>query len=143
MMKLTDAEKAVIEQLGHSLYSVDFIENWISREPENVFVNAPAALQQMGVNGYLEAVKMIAGKEKAGCVAVIHSNYAEGRDVCVYRRAADAKAAIEAELGVTIASLKDRGYNPTLLRDSFDNPEVYVKDTDIWYEWQAVETTIE
>lgn len=63
MSKLTDAEKAVVERLGNDLYTVDFIENWISRDPVNVFVNAPAALQQMGVNGYLEAVRMIVKME--------------------------------------------------------------------------------
>ena len=145
MMKLNDVEKAIIERLGHNLYTPDFIESWINREAENVFANAPAALQQMGANGYLEAVKMVAAakNEKADCFAVVHSNYADGRDVYVYNREEDAKAVVEAELGTTIASLKDRGYTPILLRDGFDNPELYVKDTGIWYEWQIEKTTIE
>lgn len=59
MSKLTAAEKSAIEKLGHTLYTADFIEDWLDCEPENVFTNAPAALQQMGVEGFMAAVRCI------------------------------------------------------------------------------------
>lgn len=60
----------------------------------------------------------------------------------VYRREAEAKAAVEAELRSAIASLKKQGYIPTLFRDRVNHSELYVMDAGIWYEWQVVKTTI-
>lgn len=40
--KLTEAEKEIVKKLAHSLYTVDFLEEWINRN-DNVFVNAPSA----------------------------------------------------------------------------------------------------
>lgn len=60
---MTDREKEVVRELNHPLYTVDFLEEWKDRD-DNVFVNAPAALQAMGANGFYEAVKrMVANQE--------------------------------------------------------------------------------
>lgn len=56
---LTPEEKWAIKTLNDPIYTVEFIEDWLSREPVNVFSNAPAALQQMGVNGFLSAVRRL------------------------------------------------------------------------------------
>ena len=61
---LTDEEKEIVEQLGHSLYTVDFLEEWLNRN-DNVVVNAPAALQAMGASGFYEAVKCMARQKNA------------------------------------------------------------------------------
>lgn len=53
---LTEKEKEIIEAMGHDLYTVAYIEQWINRN-DNVFVNAPAALNAMAAKGYYEAVK--------------------------------------------------------------------------------------
>lgn len=58
-IKLSDREKAIIEELSHPEYTVEWIEEWINRN-DNVFVNAIAALQAMGAKGFYEAVKSIA-----------------------------------------------------------------------------------
>lgn len=55
---MTDLEKEIVNELNHPLYTVDFLEMWIGRK-DSVFVNAPAALQTMGAEGYYEAVKKI------------------------------------------------------------------------------------
>lgn len=55
---MTDKEKEIIRGLNHPLYTVEFLEEWKDRD-DNVFVNAPAALQAMAANGYYEAVKRI------------------------------------------------------------------------------------
>ena len=56
---LTDYEKELIEELGHPIYSVKYIEEWINRH-DTVDINAPTALMCMGVVGYYEAVKRMA-----------------------------------------------------------------------------------
>ena len=60
---MTYKEKEVVRKLNHSLYTVEFLEEWINRN-DNVFVNAPAALQTMGAKGFYEAVKAIANSEQ-------------------------------------------------------------------------------
>ena len=59
---MTDREKEIIKDLNHSLYTVEYLEQWANRN-DNVFVNAPAALQAMGAKGYYEAVKRMAASE--------------------------------------------------------------------------------
>lgn len=60
--KLTEAEKEIVKKLAHSLYTVDFLEEWINRN-DNVFVNAPSALQACYAKGFYEAVQLMAKKE--------------------------------------------------------------------------------
>ncbi|MBO5094930.1 MAG: hypothetical protein J6C33_11335 [Lachnospiraceae bacterium] len=60
---MTDREKEIVRKLNHSLYTVEFLEEWIARN-DNVFVNAPAALQAMGAKGFYEAVKAMAESEQ-------------------------------------------------------------------------------
>ena len=57
---LTDREKEVIELMGHPLYTVEFVESWLSQKTIPVRVNAVAALQQMAVEGFYQAVKYMA-----------------------------------------------------------------------------------
>ena len=59
---MTDREKEIIKDLNHSLYTVEYLEEWINRN-DNVFVNAPAVLQAMSAKGYYEAVKRMAASE--------------------------------------------------------------------------------
>lgn len=61
---LSDEEKAIVERLGHGLYTVDFLEEWINRK-DNVFCNAPAALQACSAYGFYQAVKAMA--QNASC----------------------------------------------------------------------------
>lgn len=52
-------EKEIIEKLGHPVYTAEFVEQWIGRN-DNVYANAPAALQAMGAKGFYEAVQCMA-----------------------------------------------------------------------------------
>lgn len=58
MIILTEEQKEVIQKLNHSLYTVEFLQEWINRD-DNVIINAPAALQAMAASGYLAAVDAI------------------------------------------------------------------------------------
>lgn len=56
---LSEQEKNIIAKLGDKVYTVDYITEWVNRE-DNVFSNAPAALQAMGATGYYRAVQRVA-----------------------------------------------------------------------------------
>lgn len=57
---MTDVEKLIIELLDDESYTAQFVEEWTRRPVENVFINAPAALQQMAVDGFYRAVRRMA-----------------------------------------------------------------------------------
>ena len=63
MIKLTEHEKQIINELDHTLYTVDFIESWINCA-DNVISNPVAALQSMGAKGYYEAVRQMAAHQE-------------------------------------------------------------------------------
>lgn len=60
---MTDREKAIVRELNHPLYTVEFLDEWKDRE-DNIFSNAPAALQAMGANGFYAAVKKMAENQE-------------------------------------------------------------------------------
>jgi len=59
---MTDKEKEIVRKINHPLYTVEYLEYWIARN-DNVFINAPAALQAMGAKGFYEAIKAMVGSE--------------------------------------------------------------------------------
>lgn len=59
MIKLTEQEKQIIDELNDKLYTAEFAEEWINRD-DNVIINPFAALQAMGAKGYHQAVKRMA-----------------------------------------------------------------------------------
>lgn len=65
MEPLNATQRKIIEAIGSDLYTVKFCEEWKERR-DNVFSNAPAALQGMAVSGFLAAVYAIEKKINAG-----------------------------------------------------------------------------
>lgn len=59
---LTAAEKKLVEELGDTIYTVDYLETWINRN-DNVEINAVAALSAMGAKGFYRAVQLMAEKK--------------------------------------------------------------------------------
>ena len=59
---MTEREKELVMILDHPVYTVEFLEQWTKRN-DNVFVNAPAALQAVAAKSYYEAVQRMASKE--------------------------------------------------------------------------------
>ena len=60
---MTEREREITRELNHPIYTVEFVEEWANRN-DNVFVNAPAALQAMGAKGFLTAVEMMARQQE-------------------------------------------------------------------------------
>ena len=58
MITISEKQKEIIKRLNHSLHTAEFLQEWLNRR-DNVFVNAPAALQAMGASGFYDAVKQI------------------------------------------------------------------------------------
>lgn len=61
-IEISEKEKGIIQKLNHPLYTVEFLEEWVNRN-DNVFVNAPCALQACMAKGFYEAVKCMLDKE--------------------------------------------------------------------------------
>lgn len=79
---------------------------------------------------------------KAACFIVVHRNYADGADACAFWNEEDARKSISEDIDVTVKRLKESGYEVKLL-ERLDEWEVYVPDTDIYYEWSVGQSTIE
>lgn len=55
---MTERERDIVMRLGHPVYTVDYLEEWLNRK-DNVDVNPVAALLHMGANGFYAAVQAI------------------------------------------------------------------------------------
>lgn len=76
------------------------------------------------------------------CFIVVHRNYAEGTDAYAFWSEKDAEKSVNADVDTEFTSLSLEGYNPAVLRRP-SGATVYVNDTDIYYEWEILKTTIE
>lgn len=61
---ITEKQEAIIRRLNDPLYTVEFLKEWVNRN-DNVFINAPAALQAMGARGFFAAVRAIEQAEES------------------------------------------------------------------------------
>ena len=61
---ITEKQEAIIRRLNDPLYTVEFLKEWVNRN-DNVFINAPAALQAMGASGFFAAVRAIERAKEA------------------------------------------------------------------------------
>ena len=76
------------------------------------------------------------------CFIVVHRNYAEGTDAYAFWTEKWAKKSVNEDVNTEFTSLCNEGYNPIILRRP-SGATVYVNDTDIYYEWEILKTTIE
>lgn len=63
MIKLTEHEKQIINELDHPLYTVEFIENRINGQLD-ILTKTVATLRLMGIIGYYEAVHRMAERQR-------------------------------------------------------------------------------
>lgn len=75
------------------------------------------------------------------CFVVVHRNYSEGTDAYAFFNEEDAKKCVHEDVNTEVISLKEEGYEPVVL-DRFGSKEIYVPDSDIYYEWEILNTTI-
>ena len=60
----TEKQEAIIRRLNDPLYTVELLKEWVNRN-DNVFINAPAALQALGASGFFAAVRAIERAEES------------------------------------------------------------------------------
>ena len=67
--KLSKEVRDYIDSLNDPLYTGDFCAEWYEGEAENVYINAPSALQQIEVEGFVRAICAVMAAEKTKCVS--------------------------------------------------------------------------
>lgn len=76
------------------------------------------------------------------CYVLLSRNYADGEDTEVFYNKDDAKRSARTEMLSVKEELKKQGYSPVTM-DKYDgNYELYVPDTDIYYEWEIVPSEV-
>ena len=60
MFTFTEKEKQIIRDLNLHPYTVAYCEEYLNRKPENIQINAPVALIQLGVEEFVKTVRRIA-----------------------------------------------------------------------------------
>ena len=75
------------------------------------------------------------------CFVLICNCYSGDNSVSVYWNEDDAYKAMIDELGVEVINLENSGYNFTIAEDDV-SAELYVPDSDIYFEWNITESTI-
>ena len=77
------------------------------------------------------------------CFIVVHSNYDEGMTAYAFWKEDEAKKSVNEDVKTVVKDLTEQGYNPTVLRRGCDSVEVYVADSDIYYEWNIIISEIQ
>lgn len=77
------------------------------------------------------------------CYIVVHRNYSEGTDAYAFWSKDDAMKSINEDVETVVKSLTEEGYEPTVLRDACDGVEVYVADSDIYYQWSIFDSNVQ
>lgn len=70
------------------------------------------------------------------CYIVVRSDYAEGISVYAFENAEDAEAEVTAEVQIKISNLRKEGYKPIVEGQPDNVMNVYVTDSNIYYEWE-------
>lgn len=75
------------------------------------------------------------------CYVLTCNCYSGDDSVSVYWNEDDAYKAMINELGVEVINLENSGYNFTITENDIGT-ELYVPDSDIYFDWNIVEATI-
>ena len=73
---------------------------------------------------------------------LVQRNLAESADAYAYWSEDDAEQSNNEDVATVVKSLTEEGYEPTTLRDACDGVDVYVADSDIYYEWNIFRSSI-
>lgn len=132
---MTEQEKKIIDELNHPLYTSEFVEEWANRN-DNVFTNAPAALQAMGAKGFLTAVEIMARQQETSggqqdetvcgmCEAYMSGEKCDLADSCpaagIVKRLKEAEATIK-EKDKEIRGLKKKLSDSEIARSYMIDP---------------------
>lgn len=77
------------------------------------------------------------------CYFVFFSSSHEASDAYVFQSEAQAKQDIREDAETEFAELKKEGWNPVFLEYSDTHLEVYIPDTNIYFEWTIEQSAAE
>lgn len=78
------------------------------------------------------------------CFVVVYRSYAAGVDATVFYSEQEAEESIKAEVDQAVSDLVEQGYGEDveILNDKLGHQEVYVSNSDIYYEWDIISTVL-
>lgn len=76
------------------------------------------------------------------CYVVIQQDYATGGNISVYKDESDARRSVIEDVETVKKELLEDGHEPIANWDALRNPEVIVADSNIYFEWEIIETNI-
>mgnify|MGYP005799070149 CR=1 FL=1 len=76
------------------------------------------------------------------CYVVIQRDYATGGNISVYKDESDARRSVIEDVETVKKELLEDGHEPIANWDALRNPEVIVADSNIYFEWEIIETNI-
>lgn len=97
----------------------------------------------MALNMAIEALeKQRKSNAHNKCYVVIQRDYATGGNISVYKDESDARRSVIEDVETVKKELLEDGHEPIANWDALRNPEVIVADSNIYFEWEIIETNI-
>lgn len=105
-----------------------------------------SSVGKLKIQTYNIAIEALEKQRKSNahnkCYVVIQRDYATGGNISVYKDESDARRSVIEDVETVKKELLEDGYEPIANWDALRNPEVIVADSNIYFEWEIIETNI-
>ena len=105
-----------------------------------------SSVGKLKIQTYNIAIEALEKQRKSNahnkCYVVIQQDYATGGNISVYKDESDARRSVIEDVETVKKELLEDGYEPIVNWDALRNPEVIVADSNIYFEWEIIETNI-
>lgn len=105
-----------------------------------------SSVGKLKIQTYNIAIEALEKQRKSNahnkCYVVIQQDYATGGNISVYKDESDARRSVIEDVETVKKELLEDGHEPIVNWDALRNPEVIVVDSNIYFEWEIIETNI-
>lgn len=105
-----------------------------------------SSVGKLKIQTYNTAIEALEKQRKSNahnkCYVVIQQDYATGGNISVYKDESDARRSVIEDVEMVKKELLEDGHEPIVNWDALRNPEVIVADSNIYFEWEIIETNI-
>ena len=105
-----------------------------------------SSVGKLKIQTYNIAIEALEKQRKSNahnkCYVVIQQDYATGGNISVYKDESDAIRSVIEDVETIKKELLEDGHEPIVNWDALRNPEVIVADSNIYFEWEIIETNI-
>ena len=105
-----------------------------------------SSVGKLKIQTYNIAIEALEKQRKSNahnkCYVVIQQDYATGGNISVYKDESDARRSVIEDVETIKKELLEDGHEPIVNWDALRNPEVIVADSNIYFEWEIIETNI-